>query len=127
MAMHGVEFFRSERQLLAILVRAGATSDDKYNFPPEQSEPLQLGVNFYRAGDAIKSHTHLGRDIHITRVQEALMIGKGRTRLTLFDDQQQRVAETVLASGDVLLLLSGGHGFEILEDTKIVEVKQGPY
>lgn len=127
MAMQGVEFFRAGQQLLAILVRAGASSDDKYNFLTEQSEPLQLGVNFYKTGESIKSHTHLRRELRIDRIQEALVIGKGRTRLTLYDDDRKPAGETILATGDLVLLLSGGHGFEILEDTKIVEVKQGPY
>lgn len=127
MAMQGVEFFRAGHQLLAILVRATASSEDKYNFLTEQSEPLQLGMNFYQAGDSIKSHTHLRRDIHIDRIQEALIVSKGRTRLTLYDSDRNQAGETVLTTGDIVLLLSGGHGFEILEDTKIVEVKQGPY
>lgn len=125
--MQGVEFFRAGQQLLAILVRAGASSDDKYNFLTEQSEPLQLGVNFYQSGESIKSHTHLHREIQIDRIQEALLISKGRARLVLYDDERKPAGETVLSSGDVVLLLSGGHGFEMLEDTKIVEVKQGPY
>jgi hypothetical protein len=127
MPMHGVEFFHAGQQLLAILVRAKATSDEKYNFLTAQSEPLQLGVNFYKAGDSIKSHTHLPRDIHLTRVQEALLIGAGSLRLSLYDDQERPAGETVLSAGDVILLLSGGHGFEILEETKIIEIKQGPY
>lgn len=125
--MHGVEFFRAAEALLAILVRAGATSNDKYNFLTDPGEPLQLGVNFYRAGEVIQSHTHLARDIHLDRVQEALWIGDGRTRLTLYDKEGRRAFQIVLQKGDLVLLLSGGHGFEILEDTKIVEVKQGPY
>jgi hypothetical protein len=127
MTMKGVEFLRAGEQLLAIVVRASASSDDKYNFLTDQSQPLQLGVNFYQAGETIRSHTHLPRDIHVTRVQEMLVIGAGRTRLTLFDDARRHAGETVLETGDIVLLASGGHGFEILEDTKIVEVKQGPY
>lgn len=127
MAMRGVEFFRAGQQLLAIVVRANAASDDKYNFLTAQTEPLQLGVNFYKAGEVIGSHRHLPREIQVSRVQEALVISAGRTRLTLYDDQEQKAGETVLVSGDVLLLLSGGHGFQILDDTKIIEVKQGPY
>ena len=33
----------------------------------------------------------------------------------------------VLGPGDVILLISGGHGFEVLEELNMVEVKQGPY
>jgi hypothetical protein len=56
-----------------------------------------------------------------------IVIGEGRTRLSLYDDARAKVAETELEKGDIVLLASGGHGFDVLEDTKIVEVKQGPY
>lgn len=125
--MQGVEIFRAGEQVLAILVRANATSSEKYNFLTQQSEPLQLGMNFYKKGEKIATHTHLPRDIHVQRVQEMIVIGEGRTRLSLYDDARAKVAETELGQGDIVLLASGGHGFEVLEDTKIVEVKQGPY
>jgi hypothetical protein len=125
--MQGVEIFRAGEQVLAILVRANATSSDKYNFLTQQSEPLQLGMNFYKKGEKIATHTHLPRDIHVQRVQEMIVIGEGRTRLSLYDDARAKVAETELEKGDIVLLASGGHGFDVLEDTKIVEVKQGPY
>ena len=37
------------------------------------------------------------------------------------------LATRTLKTGDVILLVSGGHDFEMLEDTDMVEVKQGPY
>ena len=33
----------------------------------------------------------------------------------------------ILNKGDVILLVNGGHGFEMLEKTEMIEVKQGPY
>jgi hypothetical protein len=125
--MQGVEHYRAGEQLLAIVLRADASSNEKYNFLTQASEPFQLGMNFYGAGETIKNHAHLARDIRVGRVQELILIGHGRVRLTLYDDGRAKVAETELASGDLVLLTSGGHGFEILEDTKIVELKQGPY
>jgi hypothetical protein len=125
--MQGVEFFRDGDQLLAILVRATAASTEKYNFLTDSEAPFQLGMNFYRAGDTIPAHFHLTRDIQLNQIQEVIVIGHGKTRLALYGRSKQKLAETVLAQGDIVLLASGGHGFEILEDTKIVEVKQGPY
>lgn len=125
--MQGVEFFRDRDQLLAILVRASASSTEKYNFLTDSSAPLQLGMNFYRAGDTVPAHSHLSRDIQVNQIHEVIVIGHGKTRLVLYDRDKKKLAETVLAQGDVVLLTGGGHGFEILEDTKIVEVKQGPY
>ncbi|HET9957130.1 MAG TPA: hypothetical protein VFQ61_21685 [Polyangiaceae bacterium] len=125
--MQGVELIREGEQLLAILVRANASSTEKYNFLTDSSAPLQLGMNFYRSGDVIPGHSHLPREIKTSEIQEVILIGHGRTRLKLYDDQRKQVAETILEKGDLVLLVSGGHGFDILEDTKILEVKQGPY
>ncbi|MFO7180195.1 MAG: hypothetical protein DIU78_015960 [Pseudomonadota bacterium] len=125
--MHGVELYRAGDMLLAVLVRATASSDEKYNFLTQSTEPLQLGVNFYKAGETIANHAHLPREIRIDKVQEFIVISEGRVRLTLYDEQRRQVAQTEMGRGDVVLLTGGGHGFEILEDTKIVEVKQGPY
>ncbi|HYO94879.1 MAG TPA: hypothetical protein VER33_10220 [Polyangiaceae bacterium] len=125
--MQGVTFFRAGDALLAILVRANASSDEKYNFLSNPSEPLQLGMNFYRAGEVIPNHSHLPREISVQRVQEAILVSAGKARLTLYDDQRQHAADVELNAGDLVLLTGGGHGFEILEDTKILEVKQGPY
>jgi hypothetical protein len=125
--MQGVEFFRAGDQVLAILVRHNAASAEKYNFLTAPTEPLQLGMNFYKAGEVVKNHSHHPRDIHVQRVQEMIVLSAGRARLSLFDDARVKVAETILEAGDIVLLTSGGHGFDMLEDTKIVEVKQGPY
>jgi hypothetical protein len=125
--MQGVEFFRDGDQLLAILVRASASSNEKYNFLTDSSAPLQLGMNFYKAGDIIPGHFHVTREIQLNQIQEVIVIGHGKTRIALYGQARQKVAETLLEKGDVILLASGGHGFEIIEDTKIVEVKQGPY
>jgi hypothetical protein len=127
MTVQGVEFFRTERDLLAILVRANATSEQKYNFLTPPVEPFQLGVNFYERGETIKNHAHLPREIRVDRVQELILISSGRARLFLYDDDRNEVASTELSTGDAVLLLRGGHGFELLEATKIVEIKQGPY
>jgi hypothetical protein len=125
--VQGVAFFRSGETLLAIVVRADATSEEKYNFLSDPSQPLQLGMNFYGKGEVIANHAHLPREILVSSVQEAIVIGEGKARLVLYDEARERVADVVLGRGDLVLLTAGGHGFEILEDTKILEVKQGPY
>jgi mannose-6-phosphate isomerase-like protein (cupin superfamily) len=63
----------------------------------------------------------------IDSTQEVLFVRSGRVRVDLYDDAQSYQSSRVLTAGDVIFLASGGHGFEILEDADIVEVKQGPY
>jgi hypothetical protein len=59
--------------------------------------------------------------------QEALFIRKGRVRVDFFSKQLEYRASRILGPGDVILLIAGGHGFEVLEDLNMIEVKQGPY
>jgi len=129
MTTTGVESVEHNGEVYALIVRANAASDAKYNFLTEESNELQLGMNFYKGGDVIKAHYHLMRRIETNSVvQEFLLIGAGRALLRLYDKADQtEFAARQLETGDTVLLLVGGHGLEIQEDTKIIEIKQGPY
>jgi hypothetical protein len=59
--------------------------------------------------------------------QEALFIRKGKLRVDFYSQEQEYRTSRVLSAGDVVLLIRGGHGFEVLQDLNMVEVKQGPY
>jgi hypothetical protein len=128
-SIKGVERIVHRGLSYAIVLRATASSDEKYNFLTGSDNPLQLGVNFYSTGETIKAHYHLPRHLeNNSQIQEFLLIGEGRTKLILFDaDDHTPFTDVELGPGDMVLLLAGGHGFEVLEPTKIVEVKQGPY
>jgi hypothetical protein len=65
------------------------------------------------------------REVHYT--QEVLFIRKGKVKVNLYDNDLNFICSKVLEKNDVILLASGGHGFEMLEDSEMVEVKQGPY
>ncbi len=126
--MKGVEQIEHRGRAYAIVLRASASSGEKYNFLTGPESPLQLGFNFYEQGEAIKAHYHLQRRVESHQVGEFILIGEGRTKLTLFDaDDQTPFTDLELGAGDMVLLLAGGHGFQMLEPTKIVEIKQGPY
>lgn len=128
MSTQGIERVERNGRAYAIVLRAGASSDEKYNFLTTAADPLQLGMNFYAAGETIRPHYHLPRQIETNKVQEFILIGEGRTTLTLYDaDDQRPFVDVDLTKGDMVLLLAGGHSFQIHEPTKIVEVKQGPY
>ena len=77
--------------------------------------------------ERIKAHFHnkVVREVHYT--QEVLVIRKGKLKVNLFDHELKPILDVVLNEGDVILLASGGHGFEMLEDCELLEVKQGPY
>ena len=72
-------------------------------------------------------HRHLPVIRKIDRTCEVILVKKGRCALDLYGDEQQVVATRELRTDDVVILVSGGHGFRMLEDTILLEVKQGPY
>jgi mannose-6-phosphate isomerase-like protein (cupin superfamily) len=87
----------------------------------------QLASMSYPRGKIIPAHTHNLVDRKIQHTQEALFIRKGRVRVDFYSNQQGYQKSRILGPGDVILLVSGVHGFEVLEDLNMVEVKQGPY
>ena len=78
-------------------------------------------------GYAIPPHVHnpVVREVQYTK--EVLFIKSGRVRVDFYTDSQDYLESTILEKGDVILLAYGGHGFEMLETSEVLEVKQGPY
>ena len=93
---------------------------------PEDS-PLQIGVLSYESGMIVKPHVHKISKKLITKTQEVLYIQRGRIEASFYTRVGKKIANTILNQGDILFLAHGGHGFKILEDAQIIEVKQGPY
>ncbi len=56
-----------------------------------------------------------------------LHIDYGKVIAEIYDERGKNITHTTLNSGDTILLVRGGHGFKVLEKTKIIEIKQGPY
>jgi hypothetical protein len=79
------------------------------------------------AGKVIQPHVHLPVPRQVRYTQEVLFLRRGKLRVTFYDDAERAVDERILEAGDVILLASGGHGFEVLEEIEMIEVKQGPY
>jgi hypothetical protein len=87
----------------------------------------QLASMSYSAGKIIPAHTHNLVRREVSYTQEALFIRKGKVRVDFYTQRQEYRKSRVLGAGDVILLIAGGHGFEVLEEVNMVEVKQGPY
>ena len=97
------------------------------HFFTENTLSQQLAFMSHPAGKLIAPHLHnpVPREVQFT--QEVLFIRKGRLRVDFYDTKQHYLESRVLGAGDVILLIQGGHGFEVLEEVEMIEVKQGPY
>ncbi len=91
-------------------------------------EYIQVGTWGYDDGKELLAHTHNQVSREVLWTQEVLYIRKGRIKARVYDTNEEKVAEIEAAEGDILILLRGGHGYDILEDgTQVLEVKNGPY
>jgi hypothetical protein len=111
---------------IAIIVRADFRTDG-IKFFTDSSYSQQLAQMDHAKGHVIKPHVHNPVSRSVQYTQEALFLKKGKLRVDLYSQERNFICSKVLSSGDVILLCSGGHGFEVLEDIQMVEVKQGPY
>src|SRR5438552_2998181 len=112
--------------LLALIVRANFKKSGIEFFTPNEFSQ-QLAYMNRAQGYVIAPHVHnpSARQVHFTK--EVLFVRQGKVRVDFYSDQQQYLESRVLVTGDVILLAFGGHGFEMLEETEMIEVKQGPY
>ena len=114
------------RILLGIIIRSSYKSDGIKFFTGDDSSQ-QLGYMNRAEGYIIQPHRHnlVPREVKLT--QEVLVIKSGKVRVDFYDDAQVYIESRVVEKGDVILLANGGHGFKMLEDAEMIEVKQGPY
>jgi hypothetical protein len=113
-------------QLLAVIISNKYSEPGIHFFTPDEFSQ-QLAFMKHPVGKIIQPHVHnpVQREVHFTK--EVLFIRKGKIRVDFYTDQQQYIESYILETGDTILLSEGGHGFEILEETEMIEIKQGPY
>lgn len=93
--------------------------------PPEAV--IQVGHVVHPRGHEIVRHAHRPVERRVTGTAEVLLVQRGRCEIDVYDTDRQFVRTAELREGDILVMLAGGHGFRMLDDTVLLEVKQGPY
>jgi mannose-6-phosphate isomerase-like protein (cupin superfamily) len=121
-----IEHIEHDGQTLAIVLKADFSSDS-ITFVTPDTFSLQLAYMSRPKDYVIQPHIHLPVARSTTMTQEVLFIRKGSLRVDFYDESKTYLQSRVLGPGDVILLATAGHGFEVLEPVDIIEVKQGPY
>ncbi len=121
-----IEHITDQGRPLAYIIR-GSFQPDKTTFftPPEFKQ--QVGYVVYPAGGEVAPHVHKRLERRLVGTSEVLIVRKGRCLMDVYNDDRALVATRELVTGDIMLMVGGGHGFHMLEDTVLFEVKQGPY
>ena len=121
-----VEQIKAGSRVLAIIIRNNFNKNGVSFFTPDEFSQ-QLAFMKHPSGKIIPPHIHNQIQRTVLYTKEVLFIRKGRLKVDFYDNNKQYKESAVLAAGDVILLAGGGHGFEVLEDVEMIEVKQGPY
>jgi hypothetical protein len=116
---------RDGRTYCYVVRQRSAPAQTTFVTPDEAVQ--QVGFVVHPAGSEVRRHYHVPLERTIVGTPEVLVVRDGRCRLSVYDDAQQFVEAVELEEGDVMVMVGGGHGFEMLEDTVLLEVKQGPY
>lgn len=124
--METVETIAWQGKPLVYLVRAEtAPRSTAFITPPELKQ--QVGFIVYPSGGEVPRHLHRALERHITGTSEVIVVRKGECELDVYNSERELVATRTLREGDVMLMVDGGHGFRMREDTILLEIKQGPY
>jgi hypothetical protein len=124
--MSQFQIIKDEQNVYAYIVRA-STDIQGVNFVTPDENNFQLATSEYTSEQKVKAHVHLSQDRVVKDTQECIFIVKGETEVTIYSDKTTVHSKHSLTTGDVILFVSGGHGMTFSKNTRLVEVKQGPY
>lgn len=113
-------------KILGIIIRSDYHKEGIAFFTPDDFSQ-QLGYMNRPKGHMIPPHVHnvVQRSVDLT--QEVLFVKSGKVRVDFYNDEKEYLESRILLQGDVVLLAHGGHGFQMLEASEMIEVKQGPF
>lgn len=111
---------------ISIIIRSEFHSEGIQFFTPNNFSQ-QLAYMNRPKGYSISPHIHnfVKREVNYT--QEVLLVKSGKVRIDYYDNNKIYIESKLLFKGDVVLLCGGGHGFQMYENSEMIEIKQGPY
>lgn len=121
-----MEQVQYDGKIIAIIIPAEFSEKGIHFFTPNEFSQ-QLAYMKRPGGYKIDAHTHNKIQREVFYTLETLFIRKGKIKIDFYSDDKKYIDQRILKTGDVVLLASGGHGFTMLEETEMIEVKQGPY
>jgi mannose-6-phosphate isomerase-like protein (cupin superfamily) len=124
--MDPIETVSDDAKLYCYIIRS-SVSPAKTTFITPSDATQQVGFIVYPRGGQVPRHVHKPAERHVRGTPEVLLVRSGRCEVDIYNDEQRVIATRPLGPGDVVVLVAGGHGLRMLEDTVFLEVKQGPY
>lgn len=125
-AQQPIEHISQGDRCLAIIIRTNCVPRETTFLTPSDYKQ-QIGFIVYPAGGEVPRHVHRPLQRQLVGTSEVLLVRQGHCVADIYSEERELIASRELREGDVILLVAGGHGFRMLADTVLLEVKQGPY
>lgn len=114
--------------VLARHIKSEHVWKDGLAFFSQDQEFIQVGSWGYENGKVLKAHIHNEVKREVLWTQEVIFVKQGQIIAHIFDTKEKKIEDIEVNEGDVIILLRGGHGYTITKDnTKVLEIKNGPY
>jgi len=123
-----IQEIKEDGQVIARLIPAADAWGDGLKFFSNDREFLQVGTWGYSGGKELLAHAHNPVSREVQWTQEVLFVRRGSLRADIYDSGKNKITEWIVKEGDIVALLGGGHGYQILtDDTQVLEIKHGAY
>ena len=116
-----------KKEILAIIIKGKYLKKKGINFFTNPKLSQQVAFMNHPKKHLIQPHIHKNRMRKIKGSTEVLIILDGILKINFFDNKKKYIFSTTVMKNDIVILLKGGHGFEVKKNCKMIEVKQGPY
>ena len=116
-----------KKKLMALIVRGNYRKRKGITFFTSNDSTQQFGYMKHKKKHIIKPHLHKKRMTKIYYTTEVILILKGMLRVDFYNQTKKYLFSKVLKEKDIIMLVSGGHGFKAIKDLEMLEIKQGPY
>ena len=122
-----IEKILHKKNLYALIVRKEFRKKSGVNFFTSKEATQQFGYMKHKKDYLIMPHKHNKRVTKILTTTEVIILSKGILRVDFYDNKKKYLFSKKVYAGDIIMLVNGGHGFKVLKDVEMIEVKQGPY
>ena len=122
-----IEKILYKNKLFALIVRGNYRKKSGINFFTPNSTTQQFGYMKHKKGYVIEPHQHNKRLTKILSTTEVILLLKGILRVDFYENKKKYLFSKIINTKDIIMLVHGGHGFKVLKNAEMIEVKQGPY
>ena len=116
-----------KKKMLALIVRGKYRNKKGIKFFTPNESTQQFGYMKHQKEHIIKPHLHKKRLTKILYTTEVILLLKGKLRVDFYNSNKKYLFSKVLIKNDIIMLVHGGHGFKVINDIEMIEIKQGPY